>query len=261
MKIDLKKIHLSEIQVLAISAAAFILAMILRQFMSPVVEAIVFGILYLFVGFDVLKEAWEGIREGEVFGEEFLMAIASIGAFAIGQYAEAVAVMLLYRIGEWLQDLAVEKSRKSITDLMNLKVEYATLKTVDGEKQMAPEEIQIGDTIIVKPGEKIPLDGVILSGTSMLNTASLTGESVPQSVKKGNKVLSGCINGDGLLEIKVEKPYAESTAAKILKLIEEAEERKARSEDFITRFARIYTPVVCILAVVLAVLPPLAFGQ
>lgn len=219
-------------------------------------------IAYLVIGYKVLRKAWNNIKRGKIFDENFLMAVASLGAFIIGEYPEAVAVMLFYRIGELFEDYAVGKSRKSITELMNIRPDYANLKMEGSDtKKVNPDEVKIGDIIVVKPGEKVPLDGIVTSGSSMLDTAALTGESVPRSVKEGEEILSGCINQNGLLEVKVEKEFGESTVSKILELVENATSQKARMENFITRFAAYYTPVVVGAAVVLALLPPVLIGS
>ena len=219
-------------------------------------------IAYLVIGYKVLRKAWNNIKRGKIFDENFLMAVASLGAFIIGEYPEAVAVMLFYQIGELFEDYAVGKSRKSITELMNIRPDYANLKTEGSDtKKVDPDEVKIGDIIVVKPGEKVPLDGIVTSGSSMLDTAALTGESVPRSVKEGEEILSGCINQNGLLEVKVEKEFGESTVSKILELVENATSQKAHMENFITRFAAYYTPVVVGAAVVLALLPPVLIGS
>lgn len=207
---------------------------------------------YLVIGYQVLRKALNNIKRGKIFDENFLMAVASVGAFVIGEYPEAVAVMLFYQIGELFEDYAVGKSRKSITELMNIRPDYANLKVAGGDtKKVDPDEIKIGDVIIVKPGEKVPLDGIVRSGSSMLDTAALTGESVPRSVREGEEILSGCINQNGLLEVEVKKAFGESTVSKILELVENATSQKAKMENFITRFAAYYTPAVVGAAVVL----------
>lgn len=222
-----------------------------------IVQLAVFLAAYLIVGFKVLKKAIRNILAGSVFDENFLMAIASVGAFCIGEYPEAVAVMLFYQVGELFEDFAVGKSRKSITDLMNIRPDSANLLDGDEVKTVDPEEVLVGQTILVRPGEKIPLDGEVVFGESMVDTAALTGESVPQAVREGSQVLSGCINQSGLLKIRVTKHFEESTVSKILDLVENATMKKARTENFITRFAAVYTPIVVIAALALAILPPL----
>ncbi|WP_326906771.1 heavy metal translocating P-type ATPase [Sedimentibacter sp. MB31-C6] len=217
----------------------------------------IFFVGYLVIGEEVLLRALKNILKGQVFDENFLMSIATIGAFVIGEYPEGIAVMLFYQIGELFQDLAVDRSRKSISDLMDIRPDYANLKIGDEIKQVSPEEVKIKDIVIVKPGEKIPLDGVIIEGNSMVDTSSLTGESVPREVGTSNDVLSGFINKNGVLTISVTKEFGESTVAKILDLVENASSKKAPTEKFITKFARYYTPVVVITALLLAVLPPL----
>ena len=214
---------------------------------------------YLTIGYDVLRKALLGIKNGEVFDENFLMAVATVGAMALGEYGEGVAVMLFYQIGELFQSYAVGKSRRSITELMDIRPDTANLVEADGAlRTVDPDEVQVGGLIAVRPGEKVPLDGVVESGESTLNTAALTGESKPRAVKPGDEVLSGCVNSDGLLQVRVTKPYGESTVAKILELVENSSLKKARVENFITKFAHWYTPAVCFAALALAVLPPLA---
>lgn len=220
-------------------------------------------VAYLVIGHDILKKAWKGILNRQVFDENFLMAVATVGAIALavydrsGDYNEAIAVMLFYQIGELFQSYAVGKSRRNISELMDIRPDYANIE-VDGKlEQMDPDEVEIGSVIVVQPGEKVPIDGVILSGTTTLNTSALTGESVPRDAKPGDEILSGCINMSGLLKIRTTKEFGESTVSKILDLVENASNRKARSEEFISRFARVYTPAVCYGALALALLPPL----
>ncbi|MBS6864421.1 MAG: heavy metal translocating P-type ATPase [Ruthenibacterium sp.] len=220
-----------------------------------------FAVPYAVVGWDVLWKAVRNILHGQVFDENFLMALATVGAFATGEYSEGVAVMLFYQIGEWFQRYAVGRSRKSITALMDIRPDHANLVGPDGTAQeVDPDEVSVGSTILVKPGERVPLDGTVLDGDSMLDTAALTGESVPRHAAAGDAVVSGCINGSGLLRVRVDKPYGESTVAKILDLVENAGEKKAKAENFITKFSRWYTPAVVIAALALAVLPPLVLG-
>ena len=238
---------------------AFILFMaaLVINFPNEWINKMLYIIAYLIVGFEVVLEAVENIFKGKVFDENFLMTIATIGAFAIGEFPEAVAVMLFYQVGELFQSYAVDKSRKSIASLMNIRPDYANVKRNNEISKINPEEVKIGETIIVKPGEKIPLDGKIIKGTSMLDTSALTGESLPREVKEKDEVLSGCINQNGLLEIEVTKEFGESTVSKILDLVENASSKKSKSENFITKFAKYYTPAVVIIAVFLAVIPTL----
>ena len=220
-------------------------------------------IAYLVIGFDILKKAGKGIANGRVFDENFLMAVATIGAFALaiyeksGDYNEAIAVMLFYQIGELFQSCAVGKSRKSITALMDIRPDYANME-VDGKlEKVDPDEVAVGSVIVVQPGEKVPLDGVIVDGSSTLNTSALTGESLPRDAKTGDEIVSGCINMTGVLKVRTTKEFGESTVSKILELVENSSSRKSRSEDFIAKFARIYTPAVCYSALALAILPPI----
>lgn len=211
---------------------------------------------YLIIGYDILRKAVLGIIHGEVFDENFLMAVATVGAIGLGEYSEGVAVMLFYQIGELFQSYAVGKSRKNITELMDIRPDYANIEK-DGEiEQVDPDEVAPGDIIIVKPGEKIPLDGIVVQGSSSLNTSALTGESIPKDVQTGEEVISGCVNMTGLLKIKTTKEFGESTVSKILDLVENSSMKKSKSENFISKFARVYTPAVCYSAVALAILPP-----
>ncbi|MCR5182342.1 MAG: cadmium-translocating P-type ATPase [Clostridia bacterium] len=221
---------------------------------------------YLIVGYDILRKAVKGIINGEVFDENFLMAVATVGAIALalisksGDYTEAVAVMLFYQIGELFQSYAIGRSRRNISDLMDIRPDYANLEQ-DGEvSQVDPDDVEIGSIIVVSPGEKVPIDGVVIEGTSFLNTSALTGESVPRSVTVGDEIISGCINNSGLLKIRTTREFGESTVSKILDLVENASSRKSRSENFITKFAKYYTPAVCFSALALAVIPPLVSG-
>ena len=216
---------------------------------------------YLLVGFSVLREAVEHICHGQVFDENFLMATASVAAFCVGEYPEAAAVMLLYQVGELFQSCAVGRSRRSITALMDIAPEYANLETPDGLAKIDPEEVPLGSMIVVKPGERIPLDGVVIQGESQIDTAALTGEPVPRTATPGSGVISGCVNGEGTLRVRTTKGYADTTVTRILELVEDASSRKAPVEGFITRFARWYTPIVTLLALLLAVVPPLAYGK
>ena len=212
---------------------------------------------YLLIGWDIIYKALRNIRNGQVFDENFLMALATFGAFGVGEYSEAVAVMLFYQVGELFQSYAVDQSRKSITSLMDIRPDYANIE-VDGQlRQVDPEDVAVGDTIVIKAGERIPLDGVVLEGTSNVDTAALTGESLPREAQPGDDVISGCVNLSGLLRVRVTKAFEESTVAKILDLVENSSSKKAKAENFITKFARYYTPAVVLAAVALALLPPL----
>lgn len=251
-----------------IGALVYVGAVLMTHFVSPQfnssitvnAELIVFLAAYFIIGGDVVKKAVKNIGQGQIFDENFLMMIATVGAFFVGDYAEAVAVMLFYQVGECFQSYAVNKSRKSITQLMDIRPDSANVLR-DGETvEVAPEEVSIGETILIKPGERIPLDGVVSKGSSSLDTTALTGESLPRDVEEGDSVISGCVNLSGVLEVQVNKSFGESTVAKILELVENAGSRKSEAENFITRFARYYTPVVVICAVLLAVIPPLAVG-
>jgi len=221
-----------------------------------------YAVTYLVIGYDILKKAFKGIANGQVFDENFLMAVATLGAIGVaiyektGDFAEAVAVMLFYQIGEFFQSYAVGKSRKNIMALMDIRPDYANRKTDAGIEKVSPDDIAVGEIIVVQPGEKVPLDGIVVSGTSSLNTSALTGESVPRNVEEGDEIISGCINLTGVLEIRTTKPFGESTVSKIMALVEESSSRKSKSEAFITKFARIYTPFVCYAALALAILPP-----
>ncbi len=245
-----------------IGASIYAAGLILSHF-THVPDYIPFGIFivaYITLGGNVLVRAFKNILKGHVFDENFLMTVSTIGAFGIGSYSEAVAVMLFYRIGEYFEDKAVAKSRKNISALLDIRPDYANVRRNDVIYEVSPEEVEIGEYIIIKPGEKIPLDGVIADGVSMLDTRALTGESAPREVKKGDAVLSGCINQGGALTVEVTKSFGQSTASKIIDLVENASEKKAPAENFITTFARYYTPIVVICAVFLALIPPLAFG-
>ena len=239
-----------------IVSAVLVIAFSLIPIENSYIRLALFLIPYLVIGYDILKKAILGIVHGEVFDENFLMAVATLGAIALGEYVEGTAVMLFYQIGELFQSYAVGKSRKNITELMDIRPDYANVEQ-DGELvQVDPDEVAVGTVITVQPGEKVPIDGGIVSGTSSLNTSALTGESVPREVAEGDEVISGCVNMSGVLRISTTKEFGESTVSKILDLVENSSMKKSRSENFITRFARYYTPAVCIGALVLAVLPP-----
>lgn len=263
--------HKSTLTKIIVSFAMLVVLNIIPVFLGQVAEstawkitsAVLYLVCYLIIGFDILKEAVEGIMHGEVFDENFLMAVATIGAIALAVYSkstdfnEAVAVMLFYQVGEFFQSYAVGKSRRNITELMDIRPDYANIERDGKLVRVSPESVKCGTTIIVQSGEKIPLDGIIVEGNSTLNTSALTGESVPREAKAGDEVTSGCINLTGVLKIKTTKEFGESTVSKILKLVEESGERKAKSENFITKFAEVYTPAVCIAAFALGVLPPM----
>ena len=241
---------------IVIALVLFVIALLI-PFPYKWINNVIFIASYLIVGLEIVLKAIRNITRGKVFDENFLMAIATIGAFGIGEFPEAVAVMLFYQVGELFQSYAVDKSRKSISSLMDIRPDYANVKKENEVLKVSPEEVKIGELIVVKPGEKIPLDGVVEEGKSMLDTSSLTGESMPQDVSVGDSVLSGCINKSGLLTIKVTKEFGESTVSKILDLVENASSKKSKSENFITKFAKYYTPAVVIIAVLLAIVPPI----
>ncbi len=258
-----------KIMLVRIVAAA---AMMIGLEFAPVegvVRFLLYLVPYLVIGYDILKKAVRGILNRQVFDENFLMAVATVGAIALalydrsGDYTEAVAVMLFYQIGEWFQSYAVGRSRKNISELMDIRPDYANIEKDGVLEQVDPDEVAIGSVIVVQPGEKVPIDGVVIEGTSSLNTSALTGESVPRDITAGHEVISGCINLTGVLKIRTTKEFGESTVSQILDLVENASSRKSRSEDFISKFARVYTPAVCYAALALAILPPLAriFGM
>ena len=240
--------------------AALVLVLILKllpQFPTPV-ELLLYCIPYLVVGWDVLRKALLGIRNRQPFDECFLMAVATVGAFALGDYVEGCAVIIFYQIGELFQSVAVGKSRQSISSLMDIRPDYANVEDEDGKlEQVDPDDVEVGTVIVVQPGERVPIDGVIVEGTSALNTAALTGESLPRDVQTGDEVISGCVNMTGLLKVRTTKEFGESTVSKILDLVENSSMKKTRAENFITRFARVYTPAVCYGALALAFLPPI----
>ena len=247
-----------------IISAAMLIALNLAE-ISGVERFLLYLVPYLIVGYDILLKAFHGIKNFRALDESLLMTIATLGAFALaiyedGDYNEGIAVMLFYQIGEWFQSYAVGRSRKNISELMDIRPDCANIETDDGLEQVDPDEVEIGTLIIVQPGEKIPIDGVIVEGNSTLNTIALTGESLPRDVSAGSEVISGCINLNGVLKIRTTKEFGESTASKILELVEDASSRKSKSEDFIAKFARIYTPAVVICAVALAIIPSIIFG-
>ena len=246
-----------------IIAAAVLLILLNFLPVTGIIRFVLFLIPYLIVGYDILKKAWKGILNRQVFDENFLMAVATVGAIAIafyeksGDFNEAVAVMLFYQIGELFQSYAVGKSRRNISELMDIRPDYANIEQDGSLEQVDPDEVEIGTVIIVQPGEKVPIDGVVVEGTSTLNTSALTGESVPREAKAGDEIISGCINLTGVLKIRTTKEFGESTVSKVLELVEESTSRKSRSENFISKFAKYYTPAVCYGALALAILPPL----
>ena len=244
-----------------LAAAAMLIALKLIP-VTGVLQLALYLVAYLVIGYDILKKAWRGILNRQVFDENFLMAVATVGAFALaivsrsGDYVEAIAVMLFYQIGELFQSYAVGKSRRNISALMDIRPDYANIERDGQLEKVDPDEVEIGSVIVVQPGEKVPLDGVILSGASSLNTSALTGESLPRDAKTGDEVISGCINMTGVLRIQTTKAFGESTVSKILELVEDSSSHKSKSENFISKFARVYTPAVCYSALALAVLPP-----
>ena len=246
------------------AVSLIVILKLLPAFPTPV-ELVLYLIPYLVVGWDVLRKALKGIKNRQPFDECFLMAVATVGAFALGDYVEGCAVILFYQIGELFQSVAVGKSRQSISSLMDIRPDYANIEDADGKlEQVDPDDVEVGTVIVVQPGERVPIDGVIVEGTSALNTAALTGESLPRDVQTGDEVISGCVNMTGLLKVRTTKEFGESTVSKILDLVENSSMKKARTENFITRFARVYTPAVCYSALALAFIPPvvlLLMGQ
>lgn len=243
-----------------ISFIFFVVALVFK-FDKSFINNGIFILAYVVVGFEIIKKAIRNIFRGKVFDENFLMTIATMGAFFVGEFPEAVAVMLFYQVGELFQMYAVDKSRKSITSLMDIRPDYANVQINDTFKKVDPSEVKIGDIIMIKPGEKIPLDGFVVEGVSSLDTKALTGEFIPKNVKIGDEILSGCINLNGVIKVKVSRKFEESTVSKILDLVENASNRKSKSESFITKFARFYTPIVVIIALILAILPSLLFNN
>ena len=239
-----------------IALILFLLAMTIN-FNNKMITKVIFIIAYLIVGLEILKKALRNITRGKVFDENFLMSVATIGAFAIGEFPEAVAVMLFYQVGELFQSYAVDKSRKSISSLMDIRPDFANVEREEKIEKVDPDEVKIGEIIVVKPGEKVPLDGIVVEGKTSLDTKALTGESLPREIAENDEILSGSINLNGVIKIKVTKEYGESTVSKILDLVENASSKKSKSENFITKFAAYYTPIVVIIAVILAIVPPL----
>ena len=253
--------HHEEKPVLLYRVAAVAVLLVAGLLLGEPFSLVLFVAAYLLAGYDILLAALRNIRRGEIFDENFLMSVASLGAMLMGEYAEGIAVLALYQVGEWFQHRAVDRSRASISALMDIRPDYAN-RVVDGQvEQVSPQEVQAGDVILIRPGEKVPLDGVVVEGVSSLNTVALTGESLPRDVRSGDTVLSGSVNLSGMLTVRVTSAYGESTVAKILRLVESSGESKAQTEKFITRFARLYTPLVCLAAVLVAVVPPLFDGQ
>ena len=264
MEIDMNKKQRTML-VRILIAAVLLIALQFMPFLSDAgwLRFVLYLVPYLVIGYDILLKAWKGIRNRQIFDENFLMAVATVGAIALalyersGDYTEAIAVMLFYQVGEWFQSYAVGKSRRNISELMDIRPDYANVEKDGRLERVDPDEVEIGSFIVVQPGEKVPIDGVIVEGSSSLNTSALTGESLPRDAKAGDEIISGCINMTGVLKIRTTKEFGESTVSRILDLVENASSRKSRSEDFISRFARIYTPAVCYAALALAVLPPL----
>lgn len=240
-----------------IIVAAVLVAALSMFPLEGYLRAALFMIPYLVIGYDILQKAWKGIRNRQVFDENFLMAVATVGALCLGDFKEGTAVMLFYQIGELFQSYAVGKSRRNISELMDIRPDYANVERAGNLEQVDPDEVEVGSVIVVQPGEKVPIDGTIIEGNSTLNTSALTGESLPREVKEGDEIISGCINMSGLLKIRTTKEFGESTVSKILDLVENSSSRKSRSENFISKFARYYTPIVCYSALALALLPPI----
>ena len=240
-----------------ILAFALYLVALMIHFPLEWINQLIYLVAYVIVGWEIVKKAFRNITRGKVFDENFLMTVATIGAFGIGEFPEAVAVMLFYQVGELFQHYAVDKSRKSIASLMDIRPDFANVEREGNVQKVNPSDIKIGEIIIVKPGEKVPLDGIVVEGTSSLDTKALTGEALPRDVQEGLQVISGCINLNGVIKIEVTKEYGESTVSKILNLVENASSKKAKSENFITKFAQYYTPIVVFIALILAVIPPL----
>lgn len=256
-----QKKNLRKILISAAAYAALALSSIWIQW-PALLQALLYLAIYLYISWGVLKKTLKNIKNKDFMDENFLMTVASLGAFALGEYSEAVAVMLFYQVGEWFQSYALERSRKNISALMDIRPEYANLVEEDGSvKKVDPDEVKVGQTIVIKPGERIPLDGTVLTGTGSIDTSALTGESVPKTVRPGDEVISGCINQNGLLHIKVSREFLNSTVSRILDLVENATDKKSRSEQFITKFARVYTPIVVYSAIALAIIPSLITGQ
>ena len=240
-----------------IIVAAVLVAALSMLPLEGYLRAALFMIPYLVIGYDILQKAWKGIRNRQVFDENFLMAVATVGALCLGDFKEGTAVMLFYQIGELFQSYAVGKSRRNISELMDIRPDYANVERAGNLEQVDPDEVEVGSVIVVQPGEKVPIDGTIIEGNSTLNTSALTGESLPREVKEGDEIISGCINMSGVLKIRTTKEFGESTVSKILDLVENSSSRKSRSENFISKFARYYTPIVCYSALALALLPPI----
>lgn len=256
-----QKKNLRKILISAAAYAALALSSIWIQW-PALLQALLYLAIYLYISWGVLKKTLKNIKNKDFMDENFLMTVASLGAFALGEYSEAVAVMLFYQVGEWFQSYALERSRKNISALMDIRPEYANLVEEDGSvKKVDPDEVKVGQTIVIKPGERIPLDGTVLTGTGSIDTSALTGESVPKTVRPGDEVISGCINQNGLLHVKVSREFSNSTVSRILDLVENATDKKSRSEQFITKFARVYTPIVVYSAIALAIIPSLITGQ
>ena len=242
-----------------ISLILFVIALVV-PFKNEWIKNAIYIISYIIVGFGIIKKAIRNIFRGKVFDENFLMTVATLGAFIIGEFPEAVGVMLFYQVGELFQDYAVDKSRKSISNLMDIRPDYANLKKDGKEEKVDPDEVKIGDIIVIKPGEKVPLDGIVIEGKSMLDVSALTGESIPRQIEKNGEILSGSINIDGVIEVKVTKEFKDTEINEIIELVKNSNENKSKTEKFITKFARVYTPIVVLFALILAFAMPCFTG-
>ena len=254
----LKRIVITAVLYIALTIADYL--NVYKIFNNKFIELFLYVIPYIIISYDIIRKAFKNMKNGQVFDENFLMVVATVAAFCVQEFSEAVAVMLLYQVGELFQGYAVGKSRQSISSMMELCPEYANIEEDGKLVQVDPEDVEPGMIITVKPNERVPLDGIVVEGNSLIDTSALTGESVPRRVREGSEIVSGCINGKGILKIEATKVFEDSTVAKILELVENASNKKAKVENFITRFARIYTPTVTISAAILAIIPPLILG-